>query len=185
LLSLVLVSAAPASAQQVWPGRVQLGANGGGIFYFGNDTNGGVGGFKVGFEISVRLAEFRWGSVWLGAGLNYVGLPSTTDYPHDFQPWLFTKLTFEKRVRFRLVPFISLGVAGDVFRRQSPASTEIDSGAFVFRVAVGADYWFVKWFALGLESVVTVGPRFSPYSGGIYTDLYGTVDIVGALRFAF
>jgi hypothetical protein len=176
---LVLLLASPSLAQQVWPGRVQVGINAGFNGYFGNETNGGVIGYQLGVEASARVAAFRVGSLWLGAGFNYAGL-NTPSVPHDFQPWIFAKLTFEKRLRVPLVPLLQLGIGGDFL-----AEPGGDGGALLVRVGGGLDYWFLKWMAAGVQTIFSLGPRFSPSNGGIYPNFYGSVEISGGVRFAF
>jgi hypothetical protein len=39
--------------------------------------------------------------------------------------------------------------------------------------------------AAGVQTIFSLGPRFTPSNGGIYSNFYGSVEISGGVRFAF
>jgi hypothetical protein len=180
---------------QVWPGRYQVGFHpfGAQVRFDGLST----GGYHMDIDFSLRFVSFEKFAMWVGGGFNWAH-PSyscrpfnSTGCAHDFQLWAFLMITFEKLIRFPLVPFVQAGIGGDILPYTLTDGTTETGAALAIRLGGGVHYWLIKNLGLGLESHFTAGPGFYPTrmivgSGtGTTVASYGNWDIVFGARAAF
>jgi hypothetical protein len=93
--------------------------------------------------------------------------------------WAFVMLTLEKLIPIPLVPFVRVGLGGDVLFYNPTL------GAFIFRFGGGLHYYLLKWLGVGFETNFTFGPGFYNDFTHNGTGFYGTWDFGLGARFAF
>lgn len=193
----VIGTAAPSTAAEVqkkgseeWPGKFQLGFN-----PLGTEVMfaGGFGGaYKLGIDFAALVASPGKLSVWVGAGFNYGVFPGlglgwygvgdggvgvSSGAAHDVQFVGFAMLTMEKLVkRIPLVPFVRVGVAGDILVTGGP----LGGGAGI-RFGGGVHYWLLKSLGLGLETNFLLGGGKNVGPG----NFLGQWDMLFGGRYAF
>jgi hypothetical protein len=182
--SATLLASAPGRAQvqkrgpEVFPGKLEASVEP--VGFQAGFAERSPTGYKLHADFAGVIAPVRFGSVWLGAGLNFTygtNACYVTACGQDFGLWLFTMLTFEKLIPIPLVPFARAGIGGDVLFYDDIA------GAAVVRVGGGAHYYLLKWLGLGLETNFSFGPGIYPRGAG--TLLYGHWDFGMGVRFNF
>jgi hypothetical protein len=137
-------------------------------------------GYKAQIDFAGVVAPVDFGSVWLGAGMHFTYGTNrcyVVECGKDFGLWLFAMMTFENLIPLPLVPFVRVGVGGDVLFYDDIA------GAPVGRVGAGLHYYFYRWLGVGGETNLAAGPGL--YPKGIGTLLYGYWDFSVGVRFNF
>ena len=198
--SFVLLASARAHAdiqrwgQQEWPGRFQLGVHplGVQVRFDGLST----GGYHMDLDFSMRFMTYTKIAMWVGGGFNWT-YPSyschlsnnPTGCANDFQLWGFLMITFERLMRFPLVPFVQGGLGVDVLPYPTGAGN-LTGAALAIRVGGGVHYYIIKHLGLGAETHLTMGPLFYPpgiigVQGGNAVSTYASWDLVFGVRAAF
>lgn len=188
------------SGPQVFPGKFQVGFHPFGFQVAFDDRS--TGGYKLAADFSGMLKGFEKLSLWLGGGLAY-GHPTYSCFgglgvgvvgrgrgcAHDVQIWVFVRLTLEKIMKIPLVPYVQVGVGGDILLY---ANGELGGGVPI-RVGGGIHYYLLKNLGLGLETNFSMGPGVYPAAGtgigcggaGTCIGFFGNWDVGLGARFAF
>jgi hypothetical protein len=120
--------------------------------------------FKLGLAFAGKIAEPGNISVWLGGELNIGGIANLA----KIEPGLFVKLTFEKLVPFRLVPFFRAGIVGGIdvpygvgaIATPYGVATVNTGGDIGVEIGGGAHYFVTRNIGIGLETDLQFGGHF-------------------------
>jgi hypothetical protein len=142
--------------------------------------------YKLGLAFAGKIAEPGRISVWLGGELNIGGVANFA----RIEPGLFVKLTFEKLMPVRLVPFVRFGPVGGIDVIYA-GRANYAIGDFGFKFGGGAHYFVTRNIGIGLETDIQLGGRFRSVDIGfanlslINSGFYGYWDLLAGCIFTF
>ncbi len=174
---------------EAWPGKVMIGVAPLGVSAdFTNHYNGyigyagdGYGSYKFGFNVAGIIADMQKLTIWLGGELNFGGRA----YFAQVEPGIFVQFTLEKLLRIPLVPIITAGVSGPIFKPYGAGNPGL-GGAFELKIGVGVYYFLTRHIGLGAETHLAFGPGFVDDGfGGHNTIFGGYFDFLAGAKFAF
>ena len=155
-------------------------------------TDDSVGGFKMGFSYGYRLTNWMWfdAQVNFSFGGDCKGEAPSAGEPKEYAcnsvhgfgieaiagvQWKFYGI---KKWKAPVVPFAKAGLGVVAIVSNGPN----DGAALVARGSGGVRYHFFKWFAVGGEVGVTLGPAFR---NELDTGFYAAVDVAAGAEFHF